>query len=96
MNYKKPPPSDSKSLLPKDMHKFWTVEQKRKFVAFKNQTIVSERVINLQQLEETQCSLSTYFKSHKLYLFLHICGLEVLEEHVYLIQNSMFQKIVVN
>ncbi|XP_049397212.1 uncharacterized protein LOC125861336 [Solanum stenotomum] len=48
---KKAKPSSSGSLSPKDMHRFWGMEQKNRYERFKSRPIVPGRVVNLSQLQ---------------------------------------------
>lgn len=65
-----------------DMRLFWSAKQKDKFLAFNNRPIVTGRVINLEQLEDSHCAVSAYFKAQNLSLFFQRCGLVVYEEPV--------------
>lgn len=62
---------------------------KNKFEVFKNLPIVPERVINLEQLKDSHCWVSSFLKAQKLSLRLRLCGLELYEEHVCLIYANL-------
>ncbi|KAH0712180.1 hypothetical protein KY289_008139 [Solanum tuberosum] len=64
------------------MHRFWGVEQKIKYENFKTRPIVPGRVVNLNQLKDSNCPVSTYLKVQKLYVLFTLCGLEFFEELV--------------
>ncbi|KAF3652839.1 hypothetical protein FXO37_17317 [Capsicum annuum] len=53
---KKPRTSSLNSFLPEDMHKFLTCSQKEKFSAFKNYSIVPDRIIHFCQLKDAFCN----------------------------------------
>lgn len=40
------------------------------------------RVVNLEQLEDSHCPVSTFLRAQKLSLLLRLCGLECYEESV--------------
>jgi len=77
------------SFEPEDMHKFWGVEQNRKFEAFKKRPIVPGRVINLEQLEDSHCPVISLFRTQKLSLLLRLCGPELYEEPVRLFYANL-------
>lgn len=81
---KKARPNPEVSFDLEDMHMFWGVEQKRKFEAFKKRPVVPGRVVNLEQLKESHCPVSSYFRTKKLSLLLRLSGLEYYEEPLHL------------
>lgn len=72
-----------------DMHRFWGVEQKKRYDCFKNRSVVSGWVINLEQLEDSHWSVSFYFRAQKLSSFFQLCGLEVYEKPVRLFYANL-------
>ncbi|KAG5576189.1 hypothetical protein H5410_056323 [Solanum commersonii] len=54
---KKPRPLVTGSLFPKDMHQFRGVEQKIRYENFKTRPIVPSRVVNLNQLKDSNCPI---------------------------------------
>ncbi|KAH0746129.1 hypothetical protein KY285_007786 [Solanum tuberosum] len=64
------------------MHRFRGVEQKIKYENFKTRPIVPGRVVNLNQLKDSNCPVSTYLKVQKLYVLFTLCGHEFFEELV--------------
>lgn len=70
------------NLSQKDMYKFWTTSIREKFISFKNWPIVPSRVINLQQLKESQWKINPPFKAYDLLLLFHPYGLEVFEDPI--------------
>lgn len=79
----------SESMSAEDMHKFWGVEQMKKFNSLKNCPIVPIRVINLAKLDEIPCTVSTYFKAQKLPLLLRLCGIEYYKEPIRLFYSNL-------
>lgn len=73
---------EANDFTPADMRLFWSAEQKGKFLAFMNRPIVTGRVINLEQMENSHCAVSTYFEAQELSPFFQLCGLKVYEEPV--------------
>lgn len=65
-----------------DMRLFWSAKQKDKFLAFNSRPIITGRMISLEQLEDSHCAVSAYFKAQNLSLFFQRCGLVVYEEPV--------------
>ncbi|KAM3288473.1 hypothetical protein P3S67_021903 [Capsicum chacoense] len=72
--------SDDFSL--QDMQLFWGVSEKKRYFAFKFRPIANGRVINLEQIEDSHCPVSTIFDAQKLSLFFQLCDNKVFEEPV--------------
>ncbi|KAL3328424.1 hypothetical protein AABB24_035852 [Solanum stoloniferum] len=56
---------------------------------FKSQHIVPGRVVNLSQLKDSHCLVSSYLKVQKLSLLFSLCGLELFEEVVRLFYANL-------
>ncbi|KAF3667634.1 hypothetical protein FXO38_08479 [Capsicum annuum] len=76
--------SSLESLPPEDMHKFWTLFHKEKFLTFKNHYIISGRVINLSLLKESHCNIEYFLKSQDMSMMLHLYGLEIFEDSIHI------------
>ncbi|KAH0684738.1 hypothetical protein KY290_021790 [Solanum tuberosum] len=72
------------------MHHFWGVEQKNKYDDFKVRPIVPGRVINLSQLRDSHCPVSSFLKAQKLSLLFSLCGLELFEEAAHLFYANLY------
>uniref|UniRef100_M1CPH8 Uncharacterized protein n=1 Tax=Solanum tuberosum TaxID=4113 RepID=M1CPH8_SOLTU len=57
---KKPCPNASRYLSPEEMQHFWGVKQKNMYNAFKSRSIVPGRVININQLRDSYCPVSSF------------------------------------
>ncbi|KAG5594296.1 hypothetical protein H5410_035528 [Solanum commersonii] len=58
------------------MQLFWGSEYKNMYDIFKTRPIVLGCVIDLSQLRDSHCSISSYLKAKKLALLFSLCGLE--------------------
>lgn len=72
----------SRSLSPKDMQRFLSVEQKKRYGTYKNRSVVPDRVTNLGQLKDSHISVSNVLKTQKLFLFFSLCGVKFYEKLV--------------
>uniref|UniRef100_M1DC74 Ulp1 protease family, C-terminal catalytic domain containing protein n=1 Tax=Solanum tuberosum TaxID=4113 RepID=M1DC74_SOLTU len=86
---KKPRPLVAGSLSQADMQRFWGIEQKHRYDIFKSRLIVPGRVVNLSQLKDSLCPVSSYLKVQKLSLFFTLRGLELFEEVVRLFYANL-------
>ncbi|KAH0653076.1 hypothetical protein KY289_030754 [Solanum tuberosum] len=86
---KKPRPLVTGSLSQADMQRFWGIEQKRRYDIFKSRPIVLGRVVNISQLKDSLCPVSSYLKVQKLSMFFTFCGLELFEEVVRLFYANL-------
>lgn len=69
--------------------KFWGLEHKIRYVAFSKCLIVPGRVINFEQLEASDCTVSSFFGAQELSMLLHPCGLEFSVELVRLFYANL-------
>ncbi|KAF3645397.1 hypothetical protein FXO38_19658 [Capsicum annuum] len=72
--------SPLKSLPPEDMHKFWSLTHKEKFLSFMNRPIISGRIVNFSLLKESHCNIGHFLKAQDLLTMLRLCGLEVFDD----------------
>lgn len=65
------------------------IEQRYIFEAFNSILIISRSIINLSQLKDSYCAVSTFLKAHKLYLFLCVCGNELYQDVFHFLCKSL-------
>ncbi|KAH0720474.1 hypothetical protein KY284_005504 [Solanum tuberosum] len=65
-------------------------EHNIRFASFSKRPIVPGRVINLEKLEASHCTASTFFRAKKLSLLLRLCGLELFKKLVCLFYLNLW------
>lgn len=77
------------SFIDDDSLLLWGIEHKMRLTSFSKRTIVPWRIINLEHLEASHCSVSAHFRAQKLSLLLHLYRNEFFEERVHLFNVNL-------
>lgn len=76
--------SHLESLPSEDMHKFWTLTHKEKFLTFMNCSLIPGWVINLSLIKDSHCKIGHFFKALGLLMMFLLCGLEVFKDLIHM------------